>query len=152
MQVNSKLKKKAFCEPKNTEYCPPLVLATQFVLPLTGKWSLERKEADGGLRPRVVCVGCVHPRALCRGECLTRYGSVVFDGFCEHCEVVQPDATPTQIRHGLRIQASVDRGRGQECNFMHLSSSEVMVSRSQVQGGGGRVISGGYSFGGESSL
>jgi len=48
MDVNSKLKKKAFCEPKNTEYCPPLVLATQFVLPLTGKWSLERKEADGG--------------------------------------------------------------------------------------------------------
>jgi len=48
MEVNSKLKKKAFCEPQNVAFCPPLALVTHFLLPLTGAFHLDRKEADGG--------------------------------------------------------------------------------------------------------
>eukprot|EP00668_Euglena_longa_P014210 GGOE01018187.1.p1 GENE.GGOE01018187.1~~GGOE01018187.1.p1 ORF type:complete len:704 (-),score=232.83 GGOE01018187.1:290-2401(-) len=48
MEVNSKLKKKAFCEAQNVTFCPPLTLVTDFILPLMGKWDLERKDSDGG--------------------------------------------------------------------------------------------------------
>lgn len=46
MDVNRKVKK-AFCEPENTDFCPPLEWVDA-LLPLSGEFVLKRKEANGG--------------------------------------------------------------------------------------------------------
>lgn len=52
-QVNGKSKmKKAFCEPKNIEYCPPICVASAFAFGLeadsTGEMIISRSPENGG--------------------------------------------------------------------------------------------------------
>lgn len=53
LQVHGKAKmKKAFCEPKNIEFCPPISVAAAFSFGLTadsvGTLEISRKEENGG--------------------------------------------------------------------------------------------------------
>jgi len=40
--------KRAFCEPENTDFCPPLVWVSDFLLPLQGEFVVKRKPDNGG--------------------------------------------------------------------------------------------------------
>jgi tyrosyl-tRNA synthetase len=40
--------KKAFCEPENVNFCPPLLWVSDFLLPLQGEFVVKRKPANGG--------------------------------------------------------------------------------------------------------
>jgi tyrosyl-tRNA synthetase len=48
-QVHGKSKlKKAFCEPGNIAFCPPIELGVVFALSMSGNLLVERTEANGG--------------------------------------------------------------------------------------------------------
>lgn len=40
--------KKAFCEPKNITFCPPIALATTFGIKSSGELTIQRSEENGG--------------------------------------------------------------------------------------------------------
>lgn len=40
--------KKAFCEPENVDFCPPLVWVDDFLLPLQSEFMVKRKPENGG--------------------------------------------------------------------------------------------------------
>eukprot|EP01012_Entosiphon_sulcatum_P014306 TRINITY_DN1934_c0_g1_i3.p1 TRINITY_DN1934_c0_g1~~TRINITY_DN1934_c0_g1_i3.p1 ORF type:complete len:732 (+),score=165.71 TRINITY_DN1934_c0_g1_i3:46-2241(+) len=70
--VGTKLKKKAFCQPNNVEFNPPLSLIAELVLPTLGEFPLARKPDNGGdkiytsaaeLSADIVS-GAVHPADL----------------------------------------------------------------------------------------
>merc|ERR1712032_506752 len=44
----SKKIKKAFCEPENVDFCPPLLWVGSFLLPLQGEFMVKRKPDNGG--------------------------------------------------------------------------------------------------------